>query len=196
MPEITKKTHERYQTKVIRGKEYYPVKLCGLKRNLPLFEVAPGVKIAIFNLLGDVNVVKKTAKALTEKLPKRAQVIVTAEVKSIPLAYEMAKILELPYVVLRKIIKPYMGRTLKSETLSITTGKKQQIWLDEKDLCLLKGKKVVIVDDVISTGSTLKGMEDVVRKAGGKIIAKAAIFTEGKKRADVISLFYLPIFKV
>ncbi len=186
---------ENCKLKIVNGREYYPIKLCGLKRNLPLFEVSPKVKIAIFNILGDYEIVEKVAKALVKKLPKDGQVIVTAEVKSIPLAYEIAKLMKIPYVVLRKIIKPYMGKAVKSETLSITTGKKQEIWLDEKDLSLLKNKKVIIVDDVVSTGSTLKGMEDLVKKAGGKIIAKAAIFTEGNTWKNFIALGNLPIFK-
>ena len=90
------------------GKEYYRVKLCGLRRDLPLFEVAPGVKIAIFNILGDTEIVRKTARALFKKLPKEAEVLVTPEVKSIPLAYELSRIMRIPYVVTRKIKKPYM----------------------------------------------------------------------------------------
>ena len=183
------------KTKIISGKEYYEVKICGLKRDLPLFEVAPGIKIAIFNLLGDVEIVEKAGKALAKKLPKNTEVIVTAEVKSVPLAYEIAKKIKVPYVVLRKIVKPYMGKALKSETLSITTGKKQEIWLDEKDLKLLKNKNVVIIDDVVSTGSTLKGIEDIVKKAGGKLIAEAAIFTEGENWNKFICLGNLPVFK-
>lgn len=186
---------ENCKLKIIHGRQYYPVKLCGLTRHLPLFEVSPGIKIAIFNILGDTEVVQRCAKALVKKLPKDAEVIVTAEVKSIPLAYEISRLMKVPYVVLRKIVKPYMVGAIKSETLSITTGKKQEIWLDGKDKDLLKGKKVIIVDDVVSTGSTIRGMRDLVVKAGGKIIAEAAIFTEGKGWKKFICLGNLPIFK-
>lgn len=179
----------------MKDKKYYPVKIGNLKRNLPLFKVGPKTKIAIFNILGDTKIVKKAAKLLAKKLPSNADCIVTAEVKSIPLAYELSAIFNIPYIVLRKFVKPYMTNALKAETYSITTAKKQQIWLDGKDKPLLTNKKVIIVDDVVSTGSTLKAMRKLVKKAGGKIIAEAAIFSEGPGWEDFISLGNLPVFK-
>lgn len=184
--------------KVIKksGQEFYRIKICGLKRDLPLFEVARGVRIAIFNILGDMELVIKTAKALAKKLPKKAEVIVTPEVKSIPLAYELSRILKIPYVVARKIKKPYMVNSLGHEVVSITTGKPQTIWLDGKDREILKNKKVILVDDVVSTGSTLLALRKLMIKAKAKTIAEAAIFTEGdaKKWNKIISLGNLPIF--
>ena len=179
-----------------KDKQYYRIKLCGLVRDLPLFEVAPKVKIAIFNILGDTAIVARVAKALAKKLPKNAEVIITPEVKSIPLAYELSKKLKIPYVVTRKIKKPYMVDSLSHEVVSITTGKPQTIWLDGKDKHMLKNKKAILVDDVISTGSTLKGLRSLVKKAGATIIAEAAIFTEGKakKWGEIISLGNLPVF--
>lgn len=178
------------------NQEFYRIKLCGLRRDLPLFEVAPKVKIAIFNILGDTQIVAKAAKALAKKLPKNAEVIITPEVKSIPLAYELSKRLKIPYVVTRKIKKPYMVNSLSHEVVSITTGEPQTIWLDGKDKQILQNKKVILVDDVVSTGSTLKGLRDLVKKAKATIIAEAAIFTEGKakKWGNVISLGNLPVF--
>jgi adenine phosphoribosyltransferase len=101
-----------------------------------------------------------------------------------------------PYVVLRKDYKIYMGNAIKAETLSITTGKPQTLILDEKDIPLIKGKKVAIVDDVISTGSTLNGMRSILEQAGGKIVFEAAIFTEGDENCwkEVIALGHLPVF--
>jgi adenine phosphoribosyltransferase len=101
-----------------------------------------------------------------------------------------------PYVVLRKVYKPYMGDALKAETLSITTGEPQYLYLDEKDRELMMGKKVVIVDDVISTGSTLQGMRLLVQKAGAEVVAEAAILTEGERARwhEIISLGHLPVF--
>lgn len=179
-----------------RGKEYYRVKLCGLVRDLPLFEVAPGVRIAIFNILGDTEIVKKTAAALARKLPKDADALVTPEVKSIPLAYELSRRMEIPYVVARKIKKPYMVESLSHKVVSITTGKPQTIWLNGKDKKILKDKKVILVDDVVSTGSTLKGLKNLMKKAGAKVIAEAVVFTEGdrKKWKKIISLGNLPVF--
>ncbi len=177
-------------------RETYTVKIAGLTRHLPLFEVAPGVKIALFNMLGDTEVVEASAKALAKRLPKDAQVLLTAEAKSIPLAHALAVETGLPYVVLRKSYKPYMGEALSAETLSITTGQPQTLYLDEKDHALLTGKNVVIVDDVISTGSTLQGMRLIIEKAGAQIVATVAVFTEGEraKWKDIIALGHLPIF--
>lgn len=177
-------------------KTHYIVTIAGLKRKLPLFEVAPGVKIAIFNILGDTEVVVHTAKALAKKMPQNIEVLVTPEVKSIPLVFELSRILKIPYVVTRKIKKPYMVKSLKSEVVSITTGKPQVLWLDGKDRKALKGKKVALVDDVISTGNTLRGLRQLMKASGAKVAAEVAIFTEGdsKKWKQVIALGNLPVF--
>lgn len=175
----------------------YQVEVAGLKRDLPLFEVAPGVKIAIVNILGDTELIQVAAKALADKLKTiDHDVIVTAEAKSIPLLYAIAFQLQKPWVVLRKNYKAYMGDALRTETMSITTGEPQTLILDEKDRPLLQDKQVVLVDDVISTGSTLQGMQLLVSKAGGTVAAQAAIFTEGDraKWQHIIALGHLPVF--
>jgi adenine phosphoribosyltransferase len=177
--------------------DYYPVEVAGVKRELRLFEVAPGVRIAIINILGDTELVEACADALASHIQAlKADVLVTAEAKSIPLAYALAKRLAKPWVVLRKAYKPYMGDALQAETLSITTGEPQTLYLDEKDRLSLDGKRVVLIDDVISTGSTLQGMQMVVSKAGGEIAGRAAIFTEGDRAKwhDIIALGHLPVF--
>ncbi len=179
------------------GREVYSVEIAGVKRDLPLFEVAPGVRIAVLNILGDVELTEAAAEALAERLKDvNFDVLVTAEAKSIPLIYALALRTRKPYVVLRKAYKPYMGDTIQAETLSITTGKPQTLYLDEKDRAMLKGKRVVLVDDVISTGSTLQGMRLVMEKAGAEVVAEAAIFTEGDraKWRDIIALGHLPVF--
>jgi len=181
----------------MENREIYPIDIAGVKRDLRLFEVKPGMRIAILNILGDVELVNACATALAEKLADTAyDVILTAEAKSIPIAHELSKVTQKPYVVLRKEYKPYMGEALKAETLSITTGRTQHLFLDEKDIELLKGKRVVLLDDVISTGSTLQGMHLVAEKAGGKVAAEAAILTEGDRAEwrQVIALGHLPIF--
>lgn len=178
-------------------RETYPVEVAGLKRNLPIFEVAPGVRIAILNILGDTELVQAAARALAERLRDRnGDILVTAEAKSIPLIYQLALELNLPWVVLRKRYKPYMGNALTAETMSITTGEPQTLYLDEKDLDKFRGKRVIIVDDVISTGSTLQSMQMLVMKAGGTVVGQAAIFTEGDraKWQDIVALGHLPIF--
>jgi adenine phosphoribosyltransferase len=176
----------------------YPVEVAGVKRDLRLFEVAPGTTIAILNILGDTELVAAAAAALAEKLaPVEKDVLVTAETKSIPLVHALAERLELPYIVLRKEYRPYMGDALHVETHSITTGRAQTLYLDEKDRELLRGRQVVLVDDVISTGSTLDAMRQVVAAAGGTVTAEAAIFTEGDNAQwqNVLSIGHLPIFE-
>lgn len=177
--------------------ETHTVEIAGLKRDLRLFEIKPGLKIAILNILGDTELVQACAAALAEKLKEREyDLLVTAEAKSIPLAHALSVETNKPYVVLRKSYKPYMGDALRAETLSITTGQPQTLLLDEKDIELLRGKKVVILDDVISTGSTLQGMRMVLDKAGATVAAQAAIFTEGDRAqwSNIISLGHLPLF--
>lgn len=177
-------------------RDTYTVEIAGLTRHFPLFEVAPGVRIAIFNMLGDTFVVKAAAAALAEQLKDiPAEVLVTAEAKSIPLIYEMSALMGLPYVVLRKTYKSYMGDAISAETHSITTGNSQTLYLDEKDRELITGKKVILVDDVVSTGSTLQAMQEVIGRAEGDISKVAAIFTEGDADwSHVIALENLPVF--
>ena len=177
--------------------ETYAIEIAGLKRELRLFEIKPGLKIAILNILGDTELVQASAKELREKLKDTEyDVLVSAEAKSIPLAHALSVETKKPYVILRKTYKPYMGDALKAETLSITTGQPQTLILDEKDRELIQGKKVVILDDVISTGSTLQGMRMILEKAGASIAREAAILTEGDRAQwmHIISLGHLPLF--
>ncbi|MBW8009963.1 MAG: adenine phosphoribosyltransferase [Chloroflexi bacterium] len=175
----------------------HPVEVAGLKRDLILFEVAPGVTIAILNILGDTELVTACAIELAEKLSQiEYAALVTAEAKSIPLIHALSVETNKPYAVLRKTYKPYMGDAIQAETVSITTGKPQTLFLDAKDRDVIKGNKVILVDDVISTGSTQQAMRAVVEKAGAKVAAEAAIFTEGDKAKweDIISLGHLPVW--
>ena len=177
--------------------ETYSIEIAGIKRELRLFEIKPGLRIAILNILGDTELVQVCARELAKKLNEvDYDILVTAEAKSIPLAYALSIETKKPYVVLRKTYKPYMGDALKAETLSITTGQPQILILDEKDLHLIKGKKVVILDDVISTGSTLQGMRMILDKANANVVAEAAILTEGDRAQwmHIISLGHLPLF--
>jgi len=178
-------------------RETYRVEIEGVARDLPLFEVAPGLRIAVFNLLGDTEIVEAAARGLAHLLREvEHDVLVTAETKSVPLAYELARTLGRPWVVLRKQYKPYMGATITARTESITTGQPQTLHLDEKDLPLVAGRRAVLVDDVISTGSTLEGMRSVLRSSGGEVVAEAAVFTEGDERETegILSLGHLPLF--
>lgn len=179
-------------------RDTYPVEVAGLRRELPLFEVAPGLRIAVLNILGDTELVEACGAALAERLkPLDYDLLVTAEAKSIPLAHTLSVASRKGYVVLRKTYKPYMGDTVHAETLSITTGKPQTLYLDEKDRQRVRGKRVVLLDDVVSTGSTLRGMRQVVEKAGATVAGEAAVFTEGDidEWKHILSLGHLPLFK-
>ena len=179
------------------ARETYPVDIAGVKRDLRLFEVAPGVRIALLNILGDTELVQAAAKALAKELKGvDSNVLVTAEAKSIPLLYALAVELGCDWIVLRKSYKPYMGDALKAETMSITTGKPQTLFLDEKDRKLINSNRVILIDDVISTGSTLQSMQLLIEKAGGEVVAQAAVFTEGDraKWQNIIALGHLPVF--
>jgi len=178
-------------------RETYTIDIAGLQRHLRLFEIKPGLRIAILNILGDTELVAACARELGKRLKEvKFDVLVSAEAKSIPLAHALSAEIKKPYVILRKTYKPYMGDALQAETLSITTGQTQLLVLDEKDRELLSGRDVVILDDVISTGSTLQGMRMIMERAGAVVVKEAAILTEGERSRweQIISLGHLPLF--
>lgn len=175
---------------------YHEVEINGLTRRLPRFPVADGLEIAVFNLLGDTEVVEAAAESLATRIPDSVDALVTAETKSVPLAYELARRTGKPWVVLRKTYKPYMGDVASATTHSITTGAEQTLYLDEKDREIVAGRRVLLVDDVVSTGSTVDGMRAVMEQVGAEIAGVAAVFTEGDEQpADVIALGHLPLFR-
>lgn len=168
-----------------------------MKRDLPLFEVASGVHIAVLNILGDTALVQASASALATRLAGLDYaVLVTAEAKSIPLIHALSVVTGKPYVVLRKFYKSYMGDALSATTHSITTGEEQTLYLDGKDRALVSEARIVLVDDVISSGSTLQAMQCIMDRAGADVVGKTAILTEGDRARwqDVIALGHLPIF--
>ena len=174
----------------------YTLNVAGLTRELPIIKLSYDLSIASFVILGDTEIVRKTAPIIAKKLPE-VDLIVTAEAKGIPLAYEISKVLNLnEYVVARKSVKAYMEESIEVEVNSITTTNSQKLYLNNQDAKKIKGKRVALVDDVISTGQSLKALERLVEKAGGKVLAKAAILAEGdaKDRKDIIFLEALPTF--
>ena len=179
-------------------KNFYEINIVGCIRQLPRVRVADHFEIASFVLLGDAELVVKAAAALAERIPE-VDYMITAEAKGIPLVQELARILQMPrYFVARKSVKPYMTDPFVTEVYSITTQKKQILCLDKEESDKIRGKSILIVDDVISTGESLKALEALVEKAGGKIVGKAAILAEGEaaKRDDIIFLEPLPLFPV
>ena len=174
----------------------YTLHVAGLRRELPIIKLSYDLSIASFVILGDTEIVKKTAPMIAKKLPE-VDFVVTAEAKGIPLAYEISKILNLnEYIVARKSIKAYMEEPIEVEVNSITTTNSQKLYLNTQDANKIKGKRVALIDDVISTGQSLKALERLVEKAGANVVAKAAILAEGdaKDRKDIIFLEALPTF--
>ena len=174
----------------------YTLNVAGLTRELPIIKLSYDLSIASFVILGDTEIVRKTAPIIAKKLPE-VDFIVTAEAKGIPLAYEISRILNLnEYVVARKSVKAYMEESIEVEVNSITTTNSQKLYLNNQDAKKIKGKRIALVDDVISTGQSLKALERLVEKAGGKVLAKAAILAEGdaKDRKDIVFLEALPTF--
>ncbi len=171
------------------------MEIAGVKRELPIVQVGPDVAVALLNLLGDTELTEAAAEALAQRLPQEVEVLVTPEVKAVPLAHALSRITGKPYVVARKTEKPYMINPVSRQVLSITTGKPQLLVLDGADVPLIRGKKVAIVDDVVSTGSTLAGLRELIESVGGEVVAVLAVFTEGTPRQDVIALGHLPLFK-
>lgn len=177
---------------------YYELNVAGLTRQLPIMQVADDLCIASFVILGDCELVTAAAPLLADKIPD-VDYLVTAEAKGIPLVNEVSRLKKLPYyIVARKSVKPYMDNPLTDEVVSITTQKVQKLCLDGKDALLVKGKRVAIVDDVISTGESLMAMERLLEKAGAIVVAKAAILAEGDaaKREDIHFLEPLPLFPI
>lgn len=175
--------------------EFYTLKIAGLERKLKMFSVSDSLDIAAFILFGDVELTEACAKALLEKCPD-FDYIITPEAKSIPLAYEMNRISGKKYIVARKGVKVYMDNPVEYTVRSITTQKVQTLYLGHEDGDDLKDKRVLIVDDVISTGESLSAVQGLVKAFGGNIVASCAPLAEGDAadRDDIIYLEKLPLF--
>ena len=175
--------------------EYYTMKIAGLERRLEKFPVNDKLDIAAFIIFGDVELTVAGCAELLKKLPE-FDVILTPEAKSIPIAYEMARQTGKPYVIARKGVKVYMRNPLHVNVTSITTKQQQHLFLGETEVNMLKGKRVLIIDDVISTGESLAAVRELVKEAGGKEAAACAFLAEGDAadREDIIFLEKLPLF--
>jgi len=177
-------------------KEFYTMTIAGLERNLPLCPLNEKLQIGAFVIFGDPELTTACAAELNARCPEH-DVMITAESKGIPLICEMARLQgNKRYVLARKGKKLYMKNVFSVEVRSITTDHKQELFLDGADAEYLRGKRVVIVDDVISTGESLRALEALVTQAGGTIAARMAILAEGEAadRSDLIYLEKLPLF--
>ena len=175
---------------------YYRMNVAGLERDLPICPVSDSLYIAGFVIFGDQELTVACARELLKKAPEY-DYIITAEAKGIPLAHEMARQAgDKKYFLARKAPKLYMTGVFEASVKSITTAKEQTLYLDVADAELMKGKKILVVDDVISTGESLLALEHLVEKAGGIIAGRMAILAEGdaQDRADLIYLEKLPLF--
>lgn len=175
---------------------YHTMTIAGVERNLPLCPVTDDLQIAAFVIFGDVELTCASAKALLEKAPE-FDYMITAEAKGIPLIHEMARQSgRNTYILARKGPKLYMRDVLDVAVRSITTAKEQHLYLDGEDAAKMKGKRILIVDDVISTGESLLAIERLVEAAGGIVAGRMAILAEGdaQQRDDIIYLEKLPVF--
>ncbi|MBQ5398314.1 MAG: adenine phosphoribosyltransferase [Ruminococcus sp.] len=173
----------------------YKINIAGCERELPLCEVSENLDIAAFVMFGDVEVTVAAARELLKICPEH-DVIVTAEAKGIPLGYEMARQEKGEYVVARKGLKVYMPEYINVEVRSITTLSLQRLYIGADDIEKIKGKRVLIIDDVISTGESLTALKKLVEKAGGNTVGMAAVLAEGDAadRKDIYFLEKLPVF--
>ena len=174
----------------------YRLKVAGIERDLPLCPIGENLYIGAFIMFGDVELTERCAEELAKLAPEH-DVLLTAESKGIPLAYEMCRLSgKHRYILARKSAKLYMKDVVKCETQSITTSAKQTLYLDGEDAEFMKGKRVLIVDDVISTGGSLLSLENLVEQAGGITVGKMTVLAEGEAadRDDIIYLEKLPLF--
>ena len=174
----------------------YKMKVAGLERDLPICKVNDSLYIGAFVIFGDVELTEACARELLKRAPEH-DVMITAESKGIPLVYEMARQAgENRYLIARKAAKLYMKNVFTTKVNSITTAKEQTLCIDGEDAAFMKGRRVLIVDDVISTGESLKALEKLVEEAGGNIVGRMAILAEGEaqQRDDLIYLEKLPVF--
>ncbi len=176
-------------------KEFYRIEVAGLQRDLPVCRINDELCIGAFVIFGDVELTEACARGLNKIAPPH-DIMITAESKGIPLVYEMARQQGVnEYVVARKGVKLYMTEPFGIELHSITTASKQELFIGKEERVRMQGKRVLIVDDVISTGASLRAVEKLVRASGGEVVGKMAVLAEGdaKYRDDILFLQYLPL---
>lgn len=178
-------------------KDFYSISLCGCTRQLPLIPISEDMAYASFVILSDTELIVAASKELALRIPE-CDCILTAEAKGLALAFELSRLLGMKeFIAARKSIKSYMRGVQSVSVRSITTKGVQQLYLDGNDAAKLKGRRVCILDDVISTGESLKALEQLARNSGAEIICRAAVLAEGDaaKRSDLVYLQELPLFQ-
>lgn len=174
----------------------YKMDIAGMERELPICPVNENLSIGAFVMFGDVELTKHAAAELLKRAPK-CDYLIAPEAKAIPLVYEMSRQSGIPYLLARKKAKAYMSGVFRVDVQSITTAGVQTLVIDTADAEKMKGRDIIIVDDVISTGESLRAMEELVGQAGGNIVCKMAVLAEGDaaNREDITVLAPLPLFK-
>ena len=171
--------------------KYYDIEICGVKRKLPFVKIKPGLALASFVMLSDTELISAVAPALVERLPKEVDYLMTAEAKGMCLTHEMSQLMGMKeFIVARKSRKPYMLNPVGVTLHSVTTQSEQTLYLDGADAEKIRGKRVALVDDVIATGESVRAIEELAKKAGAQVVAKAAVLAELEtaSRPDVIFL--------
>ncbi len=181
--------------------DFYTLKVAGLKRRLPKIRISDSLAIASFVMLGDTELVERTARALYEhpSFPRYdVDVLVCPEAKAIPLAHAIANLLQVNYIVVRKSVKSYMKDPVVEKVTSITTSGEQLLVLNGADLARIRGRNVCIVDDVVSTGGSIIALERLLLKTGCTVVSKVAVLLEeaGYTGEDLIYLEKLPVFPI
>ena len=171
----------------------HTVRIGSESRELPIINVGP-VSVALLNLLGDTRLTEAAADELAARVPAGVEVLVTPEVKSVPLAHAISVRTGLPYVVVRKTHKPYMVGPISRTVNSITTGKPQDLVIDGADVPRLQGRAIAVVDDVVSTGATLTALTELLAEVDARVVATLVVFTEGDARDDVVAIGHLPLY--
>ena len=175
----------------------YEMKIAGLTRNLPLCRITDDLYIGAFVMLGDQEICVAGAAELLKRVPGEYDYLLTAETKGIPLVHEMARQTGAKtYFIARKEVKTYMPDAVGVEVNSITTQHRQQLFLSGEDAAMIRGKRILLVDDVISTGESMRALETLVTKVGGVVAGRMAILAEGdaQTRSDIVYLEKLPVF--
>ena len=175
----------------------YEMKIAGLTRHLPLCRITDDLYIGAFVMLGDQEICVAGAAELLKRVPGEYDYLLTAETKGIPLVHEMARQTGAKtYFIARKEVKTYMPDAVGVEVNSITTQHRQQLFLSGEDAAVIRGKRILLVDDVISTGESMRALETLVTKVGGIVAGRMAILAEGdaQTRSDIVYLEKLPVF--
>lgn len=175
----------------------YEMKIAGLTRHLPLCRITDELYIGAFVMLGDQEICVHSASELLKRVPGEYDYLLTAETKGIPLVHEMARQSGAgTYFIARKEVKTYMPNSVGVEVNSITTQHKQELFLSGEDAAMMRGKRILLVDDVISTGESMRALEELVEKVGGIVAGRMAVLAEGEaqERPDIVYLEKLPVF--